>query len=148
MRLKNGHQKITMTLTQTLCPNGITIHAGKKGVRSIEVGVLTTVFKKSGTEFKHKHKLLKCKSTIQIATFNVRTLNRIGQQLEQTASVQEHNIDIVCVQEHRYHHSEVEIKYHDTANGWMFVSASAWKNSVNAVIGDVGMLLSPHTKIT
>ena len=44
---------------------------------------------------------------------------------------------MVCIQEHRYHLSEIEIKYHDTGNGW--------KNSVNAIIGGVGMLLSLHT---
>ena len=47
---------------------------------------------------------------MQIATFNVRTLNRIGQQPELTASAVERNI--VCVQGHRYHHSEVKIKYY------------------------------------
>ena len=92
-----------------------------------------------------RQKLLKCKSTIQKATFNVRTLNRMCQLPELTASAIDHNIGIVCVQEHRYHHSEVDIKYHDTNNGWMFVSASAWKNSVNAVIGGVDMLISPRT---
>ena len=56
--------------------------------------------------------------TIQIATFNVKTLNRIGQLPELTASVIDHNIDIVCVQEHIYHHSEEDIKYHDISNGW------------------------------
>ena len=35
------------------------------------------------------------------------------------------------------------MKYHDTGNGWTFVSASAWKNSVNAAIG-VGMLIGPR----
>ena len=33
----------------------------------------------------------------------------------------------------------------DTSNGWTFVSASAWKNSVNAVIGGVGMVIGPRT---
>ena len=69
----------------------------------------------------------KCKSTIQIATFNVGTLNRIGQQSELTASVVGHNIDIVCVQEHKYHQSEEDIKYHDTGDRWIFVSDSARK---------------------
>ena len=45
------------------------------------------------------------------------TLNRIDQLLKLTASALEQNIDIVCVQEYRYHHSELEIKYHDTGNG-------------------------------
>ena len=61
------------------------------------------VFEKSATELKHKHwqNLPKCKSTIQIATFNVRTLNRIGQLPELTASAIDHDIEIVCVQKHR-----------------------------------------------
>ena len=94
---------------------------------------------KSATEIKLKQKLLKCKRTIQIATFNVRTLNRIGQLLELKASEKDHNRDIICVQEHRYIHGE-DIKYHDTGNGWTLVSASAWKKSVNSTIG-VGMLI-------
>ena len=64
---------------------------GKKGARPPEVGALASVFDKSATELKQK--LLKCKQTIQIATFNVRTLNRIGQLSELTASVVEHKID-------------------------------------------------------
>ena len=88
-------------------------------------------------------KILKCKSAIQIATFNVRTLNRIGQLPELTASAIDHNVDIICVQEHRHLHSE-DIKYLDTGNVWMIFSASAWKNSVNAAIGGVGMLIGPR----
>ena len=55
----------------------------------------------------------------------------------------EYNIHTVGVQEHRYHHSEVEIKYQNTGNGWIFISASAWKNSINTVIGGVRMFLNP-----
>ena len=43
-------------------------------------------------------KLLKCKQTLQIATFNVRTLNRIGQLPELIASAEEDKIDIICIQ--------------------------------------------------
>ena len=46
----------------------------------------------------------------------VRTLNRIGQFPELIASAEEHKIDIICIQEHRYTHSE-DIKYHETGNG-------------------------------
>ena len=39
-----------------------------------------------------------------------------------------------------------DIKYHD---GWMLATASAWKNSVNATIGGVGILIGPRAlKIT
>ena len=81
--------------------------------------------------------------TIQIATFNVRTLNRIGQLPELTASAVEHNIDIICIQEHRYTHNE-DIKYHDTGSGWSLASVSAWKNFVNDTVGGVGILIGPR----
>ena len=126
-----------MTHTQTTYTNRIALRAGKKGARPAEVGALASVFEKSDTELKLK--LLKCKKTIQIATFNVRTLNRI----ELTASAVEHKIDIICIQEHRYTHTE-DIRYHETGNGWMLVTVSAWKNSVYASVGGVGMLIGPE----
>ena len=73
----------------------------------------------------------------------MRTLNRIGQLSELTASAVEHKIDIICIQDHRYTHTE-DIKYHETGNGWMLVTVSAWKNSINASVGGVGMLLGPR----
>ena len=82
-----------MTHTQTAYINRIALRVGKKGARPAEVGALTSVFEKSATELKQK--LIKCKQTIQIATFNVRTLNRIGQRQALTASAVEHKIDII-----------------------------------------------------
>ena len=76
-------------------------------------------------------------------TFNVRTLNRIGQLPELTASAVEHKIDIICIQEHRYTQTE-DIKYHEIGNGWTLVTVSVWKNSVNASVGWVGMLIGPR----
>ena len=124
---KNSHQKNAMTHTQTTCPNCIALHVGKKGVRPAEVGALASVFKKPATELKLKQNLLKCKRTMQIATFNVKTLNRIGKLPELTVSLIDHNIDFICKQEHRYTHSE-DTKCHDTGNGWTLATSSAWKN--------------------
>ena len=132
-----------MTHAQTTYINRIALRTGKKGVRPAEVGALASVFEKSATELKLKQKLLKCKQTIQIATFNVRTLNRIGQLPELTTSAVEHKIDIICIQGHRYTHTE-DIRYHQTGNGWTQASVSAWKNSVNALVGGVGMLIGPR----
>ena len=131
-----------MTHTQTTYTNRIALRAGKKGARPAEVGALASVFGKSATELKQS-KLLKCKQTLQIATFNVRTLNRIGQLPELIASAEEHKIDIICIQEHRYTHTE-DIKYHETGNGWSLATVSAWKNSVNAAVGGVGLLIGPR----
>ena len=143
MRIKKGLRKITMTHTWTTYINRIALRAGKKEARSAEVGALASVFEKSATELKLRQKLLKCKQTIQIATFNVRTLNRIGQLPELTASALEHKIDIIYIKEHRYTHTE-DIKYHETGNGWTLATVSAWKNSVNATVGGVGMLIGPR----
>ena len=52
-----------------------------------------------------------------MVTFNIRTLNRIGQLPELTASAVEHEINIICIQKNRYTHTE-DIKYHETGNGW------------------------------
>ena len=79
----------------------------------------------------------------KIETFNVRTLNTINQLPKLTASAAEHNIAIIYMQEHRYYHSELDLKYHYTGNGWIFVLSSSSKNSFNFTIGCVGMLLSP-----
>ena len=141
-----------MTHTQTTYTNRIALRAGKKGARPAEVGALASVFEKSATELKQS-KLLKCKQTLQIATRTlnrigqlpefVRTLNRIGQLPELIASAEEHKIDIICIQEHRYTHTE-DIKYHETGNGWSLATVSAWKNSVNAAVGGVGLLIGPR----
>ena len=85
--------------------------------------------------------LLKCKQTIQIATFNIRNLNRTGQLPELTASAVEHKIDKICIQEHRYTQNNV-IKYHDTGNRWTLATVLAWKNSVNATVGGARALKS------
>ena len=34
--------------------------------------------------------------------------------------------------------------FHETGNGWIVVTVSAWKNSVNASVGGVGMLIGPR----
>ena len=100
------------------------------------------MFEKSATELKQKKKI-KCKQSIQIATFNVRTLNRIGQLPELTASDVEHKIDIICIQGSRYTLTE-DIKYHKTGNGWTLATVSARKNSVNATVGGIEMLIGPR----
>ena len=139
---QNSHRKITMTHTQTTYINRIALRAGKKGARPDEAGALASLFEKTATEL-IQQKLLKIKQPIQIATFNVRTLNKIWQLPELIASAVEHTIDIICIQEHRYTHTE-DIKYHETGNWRTLATVSAWKNSVNATVGGVGILIGPR----
>ena len=109
-----------MTLTQTICPNCTAFRAGKQGILSAEVEALAPVLEKSTTELRLKSK----QNFLDPKT--AQTLNRIGQLPELTASAADHNIDIVCLQEHRYDNSELELKYNDTCNILTFESASAW----------------------
>ena len=129
-----------MTHTQTTYINYIALRTGKKGMCPAVFEALASVFEKSATDFKQQ-KLLKCKQTIQIVRFNVRTLNRIGQLPELSASAVEQKI--IYIQGHRYTHTG-DIKYHDTSNGCTLATYSAWKNSVNATVGVLGMLIGPR----
>ena len=40
-------------------------------------------------------------------------------------------------------HNE-DIKYHDAGNGWTLATVSAWKNSANATVRGVGILIGPR----
>ena len=125
---KNSKWKITVTLIQTTCTNHITLCAGKQGGHSAEVGTLDQVFKKSFTELKPK--LLRCKNSVHTVTFNVKILNTVNQLPESTVFRAKQNRDILCIQEHRHYHSNLEITYHDTNKGWIFVSESAERTSM------------------
>ena len=127
-----------MTLIQTVYRNCIALQGAKEGARSGKVEALALVLEKSLTE--SKHNLLRCKNIVNIITFNVRTLNTINQLPELAASAVEHNIDIMYMQEHKYYHSELELKYHDIRIVWTFVTSFARKKTQST--GSVGILLS------
>ena len=78
------------------------------------------------------------------ATFNLRTLQSIKQMSELISIAVTYHIDVINLQEHRFDHEDIDLKYHELGNGWTFISASALKNTGNSTIGGVGMLLSPH----
>ena len=89
--------------------------------------------------------MLRPKKTIKVATFNVRTLSSDIKMHELIANAECHRIDVICIQEHRHYHSDVDIKYNDIGK-WCLITSSATKNSVNAAVGGVGFLLSPRAK--
>ena len=109
---------------------------------------------KKREEFKKDRNLLKCKKNLKVATLNVRTLEVKNTELEDinqnfklgelAAEAELSEIDILCIQEHRILHEDTDFKYHNVGKGWVLVTSSAWKNSVNASNGGVGLLLSPR----
>ena len=90
-----------------------------------------------------KPKFLKSSKNIHISTFNIITFKNDCQSSELVASAIEHDIDIICIQEHRLYHKDIDIKYNILNYGWTLVTASSWKNKSNSSIGGIGLLLSP-----
>ena len=88
-----------------------------------------------------KQQFMKGKKDIFIGTLNVRTLQKPGKISELIASAQETGHDVICLQEHRFIHEELITK-EQTFGEWSLITSSAWKNSVNAATGGVGILLS------
>ena len=85
--------------------------AGKQGART-EVLVLASEIDKYKTEPQNTP-LLKCKRVTRISTFNVRTITSKKQTYELIASALRYNIDVICVQEHRFYHTDSELKHHN-----------------------------------
>ena len=103
---QNSHQKIYITRIQTKSLNCVVLHVVQHRMRSAELHALALVFEKSATE--PKLNLLRGQNTSNIASFMI--LNSTNQQPQLTASAAYKNIDIVCVQEYRYYHCELELK--------------------------------------
>jgi exonuclease III len=87
-------------------------------------------------------KLVKCGKPVIFSTFNTRTLNKSGRFEELVNCAKSNNIDVICIQEHRYFHPDDELKYRRHL-GYELITCSASKNKQNATVGGVGLLLSP-----
>ena len=60
------------------------------------------------------------------------------------ALAKKYKIDVIGIQEHRIVHSDDSIlQYEKLPDGYQLVTTSAWRNSMGASIGGVGLLLSP-----
>ena len=91
------------------------------------------------------HNILKCRKPSVYSTFNVRTINHKSRLHELTAIANSCNIDVMSIQEHRFFHPDSDLEYLKQ-DGYQLVTASATKNSTNATIGGVGILLSPRAQ--
>ena len=87
--------------------------------------------------------IISCKNQTIFSTFNARTLTPKGRLEEFGVNAELNKIDIIAVQEHRFYHPDVKLKYHSVGS-YQLVTSSATKNSVNATVGGVGFLLSPR----
>ena len=88
-----------------------------------------------------KSQIVSCKKQAIISSFNARTLGPLGRLEELAECSKSQNIDILAIQEHRFHHPNDVLKYHQ-AGSFQLVTSSAPKNSGNSTVGGVGFLLS------
>ncbi|XP_066916214.1 craniofacial development protein 2-like [Clytia hemisphaerica] len=92
-----------------------------------------------------QNKLLRCTNLLKISTFNVRTLNGPTQINELVRSMSENSIDMIAIQEHRIFHPADNLMYSSNST-FQLITSSATKNSVNATVGGVALLLSSKAK--
>ena len=85
-------------------------------------------------------KFLRPKRFLNISTFNIRTVREDWNIRELAQLMDQFNISIIALQEHRRVHKE-SIKYEEIDNH-LLVTSSATRNSAQAAIGGVGFLLN------
>ena len=132
-----------MTSSDSYLSNHIARRVGHQGARS-PVGRQAGIEKYATDQNPKRNNLLKCRNTTLISTLNCRTLNDNEKKGELTALAQKHHLEIVCIQEHRIYHEDVDIKFHDMNKGWVLITSSAQKATNNSTIRGVGILLSPN----
>ncbi|XP_066931364.1 craniofacial development protein 2-like [Clytia hemisphaerica] len=94
------------------------------------------------TDVRKRKGLLKQTSYVFIGQLNCRTLNSLSAKKELSIMALKYNISICAVQEHRIMHSAGDPPiYTNTIGPYTLFTASAWKSSVNATIGGVGILV-------
>ena len=88
-----------------------------------------------------QYKFLRCKDKVLVSTFNARTLHQPHSLGELSDSAAKQDIDVICIQEHRFIH---DLKYdvNKVPNGYTLITSTATKNSAGAAVGGVGFLLN------
>ena len=92
-----------------------------------------------------KYNFMKCKEMVYIATMNVRTLSSTAKKTEIIHRIRANRINILGIQDHKIVHKEGESKIKtDIFHGHTIITTSAWRNSRNAAVGGVGVILDKY----
>ena len=79
------------------------------------------------------NKLFRAKQLRHVSTLNVRTLN--GHKINDLVSLAiSTSQDIICVQEHRFLHADLDVKYHQLPHRRLLVTSSATTHSQNSTV--------------
>ena len=60
---------------------------------------------------------------------------------ELIASTERTRQEVICIQEHRFVHLNTDIK-ESTFGKWKLLTCSAWRNTMNAATGGIGILVN------
>ena len=71
---------------------------------------------------------------------NTRTLQRTWKVPERVASTEKTRHNILCIQENRFVHPNINIKEHNFGK-WILITCSSWIISMNAATDGIGILL-------
>ena len=94
------------------------------------------------SEDERPKQLFRCKKRTILSTLNTRTLAPNGRLDELAHCAKENAIDIIAIQEHRFHHPKDPLMF-QMAGKYQLITSSATKNTSNSSVGGVGFLLSP-----
>ena len=90
--------------------------------------------------------LLRCKTLLQMGTFNANTLREEHRAAECEQSRSDAGIEILGIQEHRIVLPDPNnVEYRTTGSGY-FVISSGWRNESQAAQGGLGLLISRRAK--
>ena len=93
-----------------------------------------------------RNRLLQCKQLTNIGTFNVRTLRAPGKLDELSNNFTRCNLDVLGIIDHKIiHEDELCVKNFDRS---VLITSSAWRNSRNAAVGGVGIMVSLKAEST
>ena len=136
-------RKLIMTQSSLRRSSRIARRAVQQGARPVVLPQATVEKLVTGeNENKNPHKrLMKGKQEVRVSILNVQTLRTDEKVHELVASAEKFSQDIICIQEHRFIHEELATKEH-TIGSWKLITCSAWKNSANAAVGGIGILLN------
>ena len=129
-------------ITQNSCR--IEYHADKQESRPV-VSCMAAEEKLGNNQ--KKIPMLKNKRAVCISTFNSQTLNRTAKLSELVYNAQKFNISLIAIQEHSRLIHEEPLNHDSLGDNWLLITTSATRNTLNAVIGGVGILLNPHAKM-
>ena len=90
-------------------------------------------------------KFLRPKEFLNISTFDIRSGREAWKIQELAQLMDQFDISIVAIQEHRRVHKE-EIKY-EHINNHLLITSSAWRNQAQAAVGGVGFLLKKRQSL-